>query len=338
MSTKIDDLLAQSDIDRGQGRFQDRRQTRILDRFQDRYQDRFLDLRLFLHGVQDKRHLLQPEQLAIRLNALDELDAIIGDLDPDELNTCPETCSAPELVARAYTLRSQFEAANELLYKAARAEIALRGNSPAMARWLTELANDGDEEGPRSGLSFDLLDELLYGVLQLRAPVHGSGEAGSLRSPEMTDYQPTPTRHILDLIAACNLSGDDLLVDLGSGLGHVPLLASILTGIRTVGVEVQPAYALSAQASARDLNLSGVQFAAEDARMTNLSDGTVFYLFSPFKGSILTDVLSRLRKEAAERPIKICSLGPCTCALKDQTWLLSDTPPDPGRIAVFKSL
>jgi hypothetical protein len=29
--------------------------------------------------------------------------------------------------------------------------------------------------------------------------------------------------------------------------------------------------------------------------------GTTFYLFSPFAGSILTDVLGRLRKDSAER-------------------------------------
>jgi hypothetical protein len=333
MSTISGDLSMQCDIDRYQNRCQDR------------YQDRYQELRLFLHGVRDRRHLLRPEQLALRLNALDELDAVLGNLDPGALETCPETCSAPELIARANVLRSQLEAANEMLYKTARAEIVLRGNSPAMARWLMELANNGDAEGPRPGLSpgrspgrspglgFDLLDEIVCGVLQLREP----GEAGFLRSPEMTDYQPTPARHILDLIAVCKLSDDDILVDLGSGLGHVPLLVSILTGIRTVGVEVQPAYAVSAQASARNLNLSHVRFATEDARMTDLSDGTVFYLFSPFKGSILTDVLSRLQKEAAERPIRVCSLGPCTRALQGQTWLQPSAPPDTGRIAVFRS-
>lgn len=152
----------------------------------------------------------------------------------------------------------------------------------------------------------------------------------------MTAYQPTPARHILDLIAACNFSADDILVDLGSGLGHVPLLVSILTGIRTVGVEIQHAYIASAQASAQSLNLSCVRFVAEDARTTDLSAGTVFYLFSPFKGSILTDVLNRLRREAEERPIRICSLGPCTRALQNQSWVQPVAPPDAGRISVFK--
>lgn len=43
-------------------------------------------------------------------------------------------------------------------------------------------------------------------------------------------------------------------------------LVSILTGIRTLGVEVQPDYAARAQEAARGLDLSRVRFAAADAR------------------------------------------------------------------------
>ena len=154
----------------------------------------------------------------------------------------------------------------------------------------------------------------------------------------MTAYQPTPARHILDLVASCSFSNDDILVDLGSGLGHVPLLVSALTGIRTLGVEIKPDCAASAQEAAQVLNLRRVGFGAEDARMTDLSSGTVFYMFSPFTGSILTDVLCGLRKQSKERQIRVCSLGPCTRILRDQTWLRATKPPDTERIAIFKSL
>ena len=266
----------------------------------------------------------------MRLNALDELDAIIGDLDLEALITC----SDPELFECAQALRSRLEAANEMLYEAARAEIALQGNSPAMEGWLMELANDGDAERPRPGLSFDVLDEVVSGVLRLRRP----DEAGLRQSAEMTAYQPTPARHILDLIAACKFSEVDVLVDLGSGLGHVPLLVSILTGICTLGVEVQPDHTASAQEAAQSLGLRRVRFVAEDARITDLSRGTVFYMFSPFTGSILKDVLCRLHAQSKERQIRVCSLGPCTHILQGQTWLRAPRRPDAERIAVFRTL
>jgi hypothetical protein len=116
------------------------------------------------------------------------------------------------------------------------------------------------------------------------------------------------------------------------------LLVSVLTGIPTLGVEVQPHYAASAQECAQDLNLSRIRFLAEDARVTDLPVGTVFYMFSPFTGSILTDVLCRLRKQSKERQIRVCSLGPCTRVLQAQTWLRATRRSDTERVAVFKTL
>jgi Histone methylation protein DOT1 len=292
--------------------------------------DRLHELRQFLDVVGDAQHLLLPEQLRTRLNLLDKLDALIGGLDLRGLNSFFDS----ELIMRARSIRYQLEAANETLYKAAHAEIALWGNSPALDRWLSELVRDGKAERPHPGLSFDLLDEIISGVLEFRGP----GDTGILPSLEMTAYQPTPARHILDLIAGCGFSSDDVFVDLGSGLGHVPLLVCILAGIRTLGVEVQPDYAASAQETAHCLNLDRVQFIVEDARRTDLSDGTVFYMFTPFTGSILKEVVDRLHRQSKTRQIRICTLGPCTSILQGQTWLKVNQESDTERIAIFRSL
>jgi hypothetical protein len=291
--------------------------------------DRCDALRHFILGLDDMQYLLRPEELARRLTALDELDSIIGDLGLE----ARVACSDPQTIARANALKSQFEAANEKLFMAARSEISLQGSSTAIRGWLLGPAKDRDAQGPQPGLGFDVLDEIVSGILKLRGP----SDAGLLQSPEMVPYQPTPARHILDLIAAVNLSEDDILVDLGSGLGHVPLLISILTGSQTLGVELQPAYVASAKESARNLNLSRVQFVATDARIADLSIGTVFYLFSPFTGSILRDVLQRLFSESDGRQIRICSLGPCTRVLQDQEWLKASNRPNSERITVFES-
>jgi len=227
----------------------------------------------------------------------------------------------------------EFEAANEVLYEAVHAEIAFQGHSSRFDRWLGSPA-DGEIDGPLPGLSFDPLDEIVGGVLQLRGP----RETTLLPSREMTAYQPTPARHILSLTAECRLSSEDILVDLGSGLGHVPLLVSILKGIRTMGVEVQLDHAVSAQETAQCLNLSRVRLVAEDARTTDLSSGTVFYMFTPFTGSILRDVLHRLQNQSKRRQIKICALGPCTRVLQREEWLTVRRSPDTERITVFESI
>jgi len=277
----------------------------------------------FVSPLEPGPDLLDPERMAERLAVLDRLDRIAGDWTG--LSAYPDA-----EIAGVRALRIRLEAVNQVLYEEARAEILREGSSRRFRQWLA-----GDEAGvsPRPGLSFDLRDEIVSGVLPLREP----DEPEVPRSAEMLAYQPTPARHVVDLIARCELSCEDLLVDLGSGLGHVPLLVSMLTGNPTLGVELEPAYVGCARECADSLRIRQARFVAEDARAADLSSGTVFYLYTPFTGAILRDVLDRLRQEARNRPIRIGSLGPCTGTLLRQEWLQASAPADTGRIAMFES-
>ncbi len=266
----------------------------------------------WLRRLEANTSLLQPARLRERLLALDELDAAFGGLDTD----------------RAQSLRLRLDAANTALYASLRSDI-VRGSQPcALSAWLEE-----GSTAPSPGLGFDYKDELVSGILQLREP-----SAPNLQpSPEMVPYQPTPVRHILHLITAAALAEDDIFVDLGSGLGHVPLLVSIMTRARCLGIELQAAYVASARECAESLRLHRVQFIVQDVREADLSSGTVFYLYTPFSGSILSGVLSALQAESTGRPIRICTLGPCARIVAKETWLRASSQPDPGRINVFNS-
>jgi hypothetical protein len=287
------------------------------------------DLHAFLCGLEADSSLFQPEQLRERLIALDDLDAGFGGFDSEDSTRCME----PRLHQRAKTLRTRLEAANSELYQSVRSDIVRSGQPRALLQWLQDSASQNESKGPLPGMGFDYRDELVSGVLQLREP----SEPNLQRSAEMMPYQPTPVRHILHLIAATALAEADVFVDLGSGLGHVPLLVSMVTGAQSLGIEVQAAYVASARECAQSLHLSRVRFIPQDAREADLSSGTVFYLYSPFNGSILTDVLNALRRESTCRPIKICSLGPCTRTVANETWLKASALPDTGRITVFGS-
>ena len=271
--------------------------------------------------------LCELQQLHERLVALDHLDAAFGGSHSEEFTNAADL----RIYDRVKALRTRLEAANAEIYQSLRSDI--RGGEPrTLLQWLQDPSTQKESGSPLPGLGFDTRDELASGILELREP----SESNHRRSREMAPYQPTPVRHILHLIAADVLSQDDILVDLGSGLGHVPLLVSMLTGVRSLGIEVQPDYVASAQESARSLHLSRVGFLSGDARTADLSCGTVFYLYSPFAGSILTEVLRTLRRRSTHRSIKICSLGPCTFTIANETWLTARTPPDTGRITVFE--
>jgi SAM-dependent methyltransferase len=122
---------------------------------------------------------------------------------------------------------------------------------------------------------------------------------------------------ILRMLREAPVREGDVLVDLGSGLGKVVLLASLLTGARARGVEIQPELARRSRAAAERLRAAGalraeIDIVTGDVRDAPLDDGTVFYLYTPFTGPVLAAVLARLRAVAARRAperIVVCALG-----------------------------
>ena len=90
----------------------------------------------------------------------------------------------------------------------------------------------------------------------------------------------------------------------------MPILASILTGARCIGVEAEEAYVVSARECARGLHLSGVTFIHQNASDVNLAGGTVFYLYTPFTGSTMNTVLRKLQKRVPNDVSQSVPSGP----------------------------
>ncbi|KRG44813.1 hypothetical protein ARC20_07875 [Stenotrophomonas panacihumi] len=219
--------------------------------------------------------------------------------------------------------RDEVEAVNQRLY------VALR-RDPARLRAL--LASHPGHGAPDAAEGFDARDELLAGVLDLPVP-------GAPRVPlaaGMVAYQPTPVRHVLDLLARTGLGADDELVDLGAGLGQVPLLVALCSPARARGIEIEPAYVAVAREAAQALGLARARFACADLRQADLSQGSVFYLYTPLRGALLEALLARLRAEAERRPLRIAGFGPCVEVLAAQSWLRPVGPVQPHRVAIFE--
>ena len=274
--------------------------------------------------------LVEPNQLRQRLEALDRLDAYFPHIPQAALGT---ESSEGGLYRRASAICARLEAANCEFYEAIRSEIQ-RGSRPdSLLRWVPSSLEPADAGGLADGGGYDYLDEVISGVLSFEEP-----DAGNIAPDfEKVFYQPTPARHIFRLIELTELTATDVLVDLGSGLGHVPLLVSICTDARSIGIELEAAYIACAQRCAQRLNLDRVTFFREDARVADLTNGTVFYLYTPFTGSILRATVERLRREAATRRIRICSYGPCTSVIAEESWLEAASAPEAHRIALFRS-
>ena len=139
--------------------------------------------------------------------------------------------------------------------------------------------------------------------------------------PEMVFYQKTPARIVFELVEKCNFTKEDVFYDLGSGLGQVALLVNLLAGVTTKGVEFEPAFCDYSRGCAMKLNLSNITFINVDARQADYSDGTIFFMYTPFNGGILQEVLEVLRKESLLKKITIITYGPCTAEVASQSWL-----------------
>lgn len=287
-------------------------------------------LRRLLAHLDRESSLIEPSQLRRRLKALDRLDAYLSHSNA-QAPFAPDSIE-PELYRRARAICARLEAANCKLYESIRGEIQRRSRPYTLLRWVHPLPHAEDEHGSANGMGYDYLDELISGVFQFEEPAaaQDSGES------EKVFYQPTPTRHIITLLKMTALTAADVLVDLGSGLGHVSLLASICSHAGSIGIESEAAYIDCARQCARRLNLHNkVTFIHQDARLADFSTGTVFYLYTPFTGSILRAVLHLLKHEAAARPIRICSYGPCTSVIAKEPWLKPTRTPDPNGISLF---
>jgi SAM-dependent methyltransferase len=159
------------------------------------------------------------------------------------------------------------------------------------------------------------------------------------REPGMVFYQKTPAQIILKLIRLAEFTSQDVFFDLGSGLGQVSMLVNLIGSVKTKGVEFEPAFCAYAKNRSADLQLNDVDFINVDARRADYSSGTVFFMYTPFEGRMLLEVLEKLKEESTKRKIKLFTYGPCTSAVAEQGWLKSsrDTLFGPGAFGEFIS-
>jgi hypothetical protein len=269
--------------------------------------------------LEQDQALLEPQRLRERAEAMDRLETLLLDEpigDPGRLG------------ARASAIRARLESADSDLFQFMRSEIRRGAGKDCLLQWWA-----ARDVGRIRGDGYDDLDDLVAGILQFDQPMQESVE----RTAEMVAYQPTPARHIFDLIGRAALDENDVLVDVGAGLGHVAMLAAICSAARTIGIEMEGAHVDCARRSAQSLQLPRVTFIRQDARVADYSSGTLFYLYTPFTGTVLRAVLDQLREQASGRQIRVCTYGPCTQWVAHEPWLEACDPLHADRVVILRS-
>jgi SAM-dependent methyltransferase len=105
------------------------------------------------------------------------------------------------------------------------------------------------------------------------------GQFTRLRSPDVK-YVPTPQNVVEAMLALAHVTSADVVYDLGSGDGRIPITAAQKYGARAVGIEIDPFHMRDAIDNLAKAGVGDrVTFLTQDLFEANIGDATVVTLF-----------------------------------------------------------
>ena len=104
--------------------------------------------------------------------------------------------------------------------------------------------------------------------------------AQALMDGDLPPFVVTPARAVERMLAMAQVGPDDTLIDLGSGDGRIVIRAASKYGIRAIGIEMDRILLEQARKAARVAGVTRlVEFRAQDALQTDLSEATIVTLY-----------------------------------------------------------
>lgn len=263
--------------------------------------------------------LYEEDNFDSRANAIDIIDFHILDRIASLQQLVGQHEQLDVLKKHAEEHKNKLEEINAELFAHLKEQIRTGGyNQSSFQMMISKYFGDHFFDNKKSSeIGYNNLDIFINGILLGEAIPTPTIEP----QPEMVFYQQTPARVILGLTTLAKITPNDVFYDLGSGLGHVAILVNLISGAVSIGIEYESAYCNYAQGCALTLNLPNVEFINLDARKANYTQGTVFFMYTPFEGSIMQEVLKMLQNEASKRTIRIFTYGPCSAVVAKENWL-----------------
>lgn len=107
----------------------------------------------------------------------------------------------------------------------------------------------------------------------------GASTAKPLREPDVI-YVPTPQDVVDAMLKMANVTSSDVVYDLGSGDGRIPITAAQKFGARAVGIDINPVRIKEAMENHAKSGVGDkVKFLNQDLFETDLSPATVITLY-----------------------------------------------------------
>ena len=290
-----------------------------------------------IRTIEENIELYRESNFNRRADTIDFIDFhIIGRIEELLLQTGVDE-NLQQLKQDAEDIKHKLEEIDIHLFDQLREKIRVGDyTGPSFTKMVVEyLRYDITADESTNEIGYDNLDIFINGLLS----TGNIPEPLMEPEPEMVFYQKTPARIVFQLAAAALIKPTDVFVDVGAGLGQVNMLLHLISGALSTGIEWEPAYCDYASVCAAALNLTNVAFINTDARKADFSTGTIFFMYTPFLGNMMQDVLNILRQESQKRAIKIFTYGPCTSQVAAQDWLLciNGEVNNPYRLCEFRS-
>jgi hypothetical protein len=296
------------------------------------------EIQSHIEEIEHNSSLYEEKSFDKRIEVIDFLEFHIIDQIECLLQKTEQPDDLILLKFRVEKVKSQLEKIDINLFQKLRANVRKgKYKGQAFRNLVNEYVDfDLGNNAHQQEAGYDNLDIFINGLFLFQSMPEQTKDL----EPEMVFYQKTPARIVFELVEKCPFTKDDVFFDLGSGLGQVAMLVNLLAGITVKGVEFEPVFCDYAQNCASELNLSGVTFVNADARNADYSQGTVFFMYTPFGGEMLQEALELLRKESLLRKIKLITYGPCTAEVASQSWLNFAVPKDNNiyKLSIFNSL
>jgi precorrin-6B methylase 2 len=132
-------------------------------------------------------------------------------------------------------------------------------------------------------------------IAAVAAPSGAQQTAAPLRSPDVI-FVPTPQEVVDAMLKLANVGPNDVIYDLGSGDGRIPITAARTYKARGVGIDIDPQRIREATENLKTAGVGDrVRFLNQDLFTTNISEATVVTLY--LLPSLNLKVLPKLNKE-----------------------------------------
>ena len=122
-----------------------------------------------------------------------------------------------------------------------------------------------------------------------------SAQQTALRSPDVI-FVPTPQEVVDAMLKVAKVTKNDVVYDLGSGDGRIPITAAKTYGARGVGIDIDPQRIKEATENLKTAGVGDrVKFLNQDLFTTDISEATVVTLY--LLPSLNLKLLPKLNKE-----------------------------------------